>query len=68
MSDRPADRGRPGTGLVTGPLWFFADRDAFLRRFVLRTLLEPPRARRPIHPIPSPLSHPIPSPRPRGEG
>ena len=32
---------------MAGPLWFLADRDAFLRRFVLRTLLEPPRARRP---------------------
>jgi hypothetical protein len=61
MSDRPADRAR----LAGGPLWFLADRDAFLRRFVLRTLLEPPRARRRIHPIPSPHPHPIPSPRPR---
>ncbi len=59
MSDRPADRARPGAG---GPLWFLADRDAFLRRFVLRTLLEPPRARRRIHPIPS--SVPIRSPPP----
>jgi hypothetical protein len=43
MSDQPGDRARP----AAGPLWFLADRDAFLRRFVLRTLLEPPRARRP---------------------
>ncbi len=61
MADRPADRARPERArTTTGPLWFLADRDAFLRRFVLRTLLEPPRTRRRIHPIPSP--------RPRGEG
>jgi hypothetical protein len=28
------------------PLWFLADREAFLQRFVLRTLLRPPRFRR----------------------
>jgi hypothetical protein len=67
MSDRPPDRARTAGGppdrarTAGGPLWFLADRDAFLRRFVLRTLLEPPRARR-LRPIP------IPSPRPRGEG
>ncbi len=42
MAEKPADRARP----AAGPLWFLADRDAFVRRFVLRTLLEPPRARR----------------------
>jgi hypothetical protein len=80
MSDRPEDRARA----AGGPLWFLAERDALLRRFVLRTLLEPPRARRGLHPfssprphpipsprlhpIPSARPHPIPSPRPRGEG
>jgi hypothetical protein len=28
------------------PLWFLAEREAFVRRFILRTLLEPPRAAR----------------------
>jgi hypothetical protein len=54
MADRPAERARA----TAGPLWFLADRDAFLRRFVLRTLLEPPRARRPWgrpRSIPSPM-------------
>jgi len=68
MADRPGQR--PG---AAGPLWFLADRDAFMRRFVLRTLMEPPRARRPLRwlqprPIPSLHPHPIPSPRPRGHG
>jgi len=70
MAD-PVERARA----TAGPLWFLADREAFLRRFVLRTLMEPPRARRPLRwvqprpiPSPSPHSHPIPSPRLRGEG
>jgi len=41
----PADRLGPSPR-AADPLWFLADRDAFLRRFVLRTLLEPPRAAR----------------------
>jgi hypothetical protein len=45
MSDDPSGERRPA-----GPLWFLAERDAFLRRFILRTLLQPPpfvrRARR----------------------
>ena len=54
MADQPGNRARA----AAGPLWFLADRDAFLRRFVLRTLLEPPRARRPWgrpRPIRSPM-------------
>jgi hypothetical protein len=43
MSERrPLDGGeRPA-----GRLWFLAEREAFVRRFILRTLLEPPRAAR----------------------
>ena len=52
MSDRPADRARP----AGGPLWFLADRDAFLRRFVLRTLLEPPARAPPCPSDPLPPS------------
>jgi hypothetical protein len=37
LADRPAAR---------PPLWFLADREAFLRRFVLRTLLRPLPGRR----------------------
>jgi hypothetical protein len=39
MSDpaRPPDPPRPG-----GPLWFLAVPDEFRRRFILRTLLQPP--------------------------
>ena len=61
MADQPAGRARG----QRGPLWFLADRDAFLRRFVLRTLLEPRRARRPLR---WPQLRPIPSPRLRREG
>jgi hypothetical protein len=49
MSD-PGDGGpgRPGARPPAGRLWFLAERDAFLRRFILRTVLEPPRfVRRP---------------------
>jgi hypothetical protein len=46
VAERPP-AGRPGPApRAAGPLWFLADRDAFLRRFVLRTLLEPPRSAR----------------------
>jgi hypothetical protein len=31
-------------------LWFLAERDAFLRRFILRTLLQPPRSMRALRP------------------
>ena len=41
MSERDPGERRP-----TDRLWFLADRDAFLRRFMLRTLLQPPRSAR----------------------
>ena len=52
MSDGDTRPGRaPGSELPPpGRLWFLADREAFLRRFVLRTLLEPPRFRRAARP------------------
>jgi hypothetical protein len=48
MSDRSPPDG--GVGRPAGRLWFLADREAFLRRFILRTLLEPPRALRGLRP------------------
>jgi hypothetical protein len=41
MADRP-----PAGPPARPALWFLADREAFLRRFVVRTLLRPPRFRR----------------------
>ena len=41
LGDRPAAR---------PPLWFLAEREAFLRRFVLRTLLRPLPFRRGARP------------------
>jgi hypothetical protein len=43
MAERPPPAGE---AVLRPALWFLAERDAFLRRFVLRTLLEPPRSRR----------------------
>jgi hypothetical protein len=42
----PASVGRPDGDEPRAPLWFLAEREAFLRRFVLRTLLRPPGFRR----------------------
>ncbi len=33
-----------------GPLWFLADRDAFVRRFVLTQVLAPPPGMRSVRP------------------
>jgi hypothetical protein len=41
MSERDPGERRPANRL-----WFLSDRDAFLRRFILRTLLQPPRSAR----------------------
>ena len=46
MSERPPGGGeRPASRL-----WFLTERDAFLRRFILRTLLQPPRSARGLRP------------------
>jgi len=52
MSDADPRPGRAAGGEQPPPerLWFLADREALLRRFVLRTLLEPPRFRRAARP------------------
>jgi hypothetical protein len=47
MAERPPGAPRPGRD---DRLWFLAQPDAFLRRFILRTVLEPPRSLRGLRP------------------
>jgi hypothetical protein len=46
MAERPSDPAAAKAAIARPALWFLADREAFLRRFVLRTLMRPPRFRR----------------------